>query len=40
MTIYGSGLQVRDVLNVADLLRAFETGAGAKDKPLLGRFTT
>jgi CDP-paratose 2-epimerase len=30
--IYGSGLQVRDVLNVSDLLRAFEMAQAQKDK--------
>jgi CDP-paratose 2-epimerase len=32
VTIYGSGLQVRDVLNVSDLMRAFEMAQANKDK--------
>jgi CDP-paratose 2-epimerase len=32
VTIYGSGLQVRDVLNVRDLMRAFEAVHAAKDR--------
>ena len=32
VTIYGSGLQVRDVLNVKDLMRAFEAVRANKDK--------